>query len=83
MISRNIFVFSQMLEPSLFDNRTVIEFWSGEGFYIGQTDSKDKPHGQGTMNFHENIEKKVKYSGNWKHGIIDGFGTMQWKNKDV
>ena len=65
------------------DNRTIIEFWTSEGFYVGQTDGKDIPHGQGTMNFHENEDNKLKYAGNWKHGIKYGYGTFLWKNGDV
>ena len=65
------------------DNRTVIEFWSPEGFYVGQTDPKDLPNGQGTMNYHENEDNKIKYTGNWKHGVIDGYGALWWKNGDV
>ena len=44
------------------ENKTIIEFWSGEGFYIGER-NQGKPHGQGILKFHPNDEGKVKYNG--------------------
>ena len=65
------------------DNRTEIEFWNAEGFFIGDRDQNDLPHGQATMNFHPNEEDKKKFTGLWHHGVKNGFGVLTWKNNDV
>ena len=72
----------QVIHHFLAENRTIIEFWSGEGFYIGER-NQGKPHGQGILKFHPNDEGKVKYNGMWQKGLKHGFGTMSWKNGDL
>ncbi len=64
-------------------NRTEIEFWNADGFYVGERDENDLPHGQGTMNFHQNEEDKKKFQGLWFHGVKNGFGVLTWKNGDM
>lgn len=63
-------------------NRTEIEFWNAEGFFIGDRDQNDLPHGQATMNFHPNEEGKKKFTGLWQHGVKNGFGVLTWKKGD-
>ena len=64
-------------------NRTEIEFWNAEGFFIGDRDQNDLPHGQATMNFHPNEEGKKKFTGLWQHGVKNGFGVLTWKKGDL
>ena len=64
------------------ENKTIIEFWNGEGFYIGER-NQGKPHGQGILKYHPNDLGKVKYNGMWQKGLKHGFGTMSWKNGDL
>ena len=65
------------------ENRTETEFWTGEGFYIGDKTKENVPHGQGVMKYHPNDEGKGKYDGMWQKGLKHGFGTMSWKNGDL
>lgn len=71
------------VEHHLENGSVVIEFWNSDGFYVGNRDGNDRPHGQGTMTYHDrNEDGKAIYSGSWSHGKKHGIGDLTWTNGD-
>ncbi len=43
--------------------------------YKGPKDDEGRPHGDGTMEYSTNSEKKYKYEGHFEHGVRSGYGV--------
>lgn len=65
------------------ENRTEIEYWTPDGFHIGDRDTNNLPHGKGNMLYHDNEDDIVRYNGHFQHGLKHGFGALTWKNGDL
>lgn len=57
-------------KTSYVENEVVMDPYGDKGSYTGETDSKIKPHGLGTMDYNDGR----KYTGSWNHGQWHGQG---------
>ena len=63
------------------DNETILEIWLEDGIYVGGAVNK-VPHGEGTITYFEDVPSLQNYTGEWREGVKQGFGKMNWKDGD-
>ena len=67
--------------PSIKSENITIAFSYGErsGMYVGFVDENGLPDGTGTFESVNSEGVKWAYSGDWKHGHMDGHGITKWE----
>lgn len=67
--------------PSIKSENMTIAFSYGErsGMYVGFVDENGLPDGTGTFESVNSEGVKWTYSGDWKHGHLDGHGIRKWE----
>ena len=63
------------------DNETILEIWLEDGIYTGGAVNQ-VPHGKGTINYFDEVDHLLNYTGEWIDGKKHGFGKMIWKDGD-
>ena len=68
--------------PSIKSENITIAFSYGErsGMYVGFVDENGLPDGTGTFESVNSEGVKWTYSGDWKHGHMDGHGITKWES---
>ena len=71
--------------PSIKSENITLAFSYGErsGMYVGFVDENGLPDGTGTFESVNSEGVKWTYSGDWKHGHMDGHGTSKWETGKI